>query len=680
MRQAAAKVDAAEEPIHDRLEEEAREAVGVALASAVAAGTDAPRKSRVVSSASEKAPPIRNADDRAVGEAKISPAGRRGHAAGVEDHEAIHPGDDAADIPLELIAEPLLVAATDLLAAAAGSASDWPGSRIHGEAPRSRGSRVNPPARAPSASVDVTSNSPLHLRLTIPPSTTSHTTRECPWVGVEWPTAAGREEVCVARARLMGGAGGASVSSVRLVRVSSQTCAQSSGSDGFSTASMSRLTQALWPCKPSRSTIAPPARQQAADAAMRAIASRGVMDDEHTQHRPRLAAWTGAPGHTRTAAPPGRPTNPHWMAAPVGRALGHEDENRDACATKPVVSVLQVIVSGRAHGVIVPGVSHGGAAEVCALKGNAPPITSFPSSHPPTTPPPKLLTPFSLPFQHSPSLVSSTEASANLAGSKTHDARVTECGASVCVSVKPVAKGNADTHTVASMLLRPYAATAYSLLLAVGHILANDAHRSTGALTNHEGSSNFWASTAAMLLWAVQPPPQLLRAPGDWSAGIHDGVTGSTEFNAWRTTARAALLIPVVTPLVSSWMQRTRLPVGMGAAGAKQYLAMAGSCTIGAGGSVVGAAVRTHGARRAEAHVECTRRDQAGLQEVDNTGDGAMQRTEGARSPAPRARAGCGAPARGHVVSSTAVPRVDTQPPMPQAVRHRGGTILPLWR
>ncbi len=326
-----------------------------------------------------------------------------------------------------------------------------------------------------------------------------------------------------------------------------------SGSDGCSTASTSRLMLTQRPCGPSPSTIAHPASQLTADIAMRAMARRRGVDNERTQRRPRQAAWTGAPCHTRTATPPGRPTNPHWMAAPVGRVLEHEDENRDACAAGPAVSVFDVRVGERAHGVTVPGLQSGGAAEVRALRGSA--LTSSPSAPglPPTTPSPKSLTPPCHLSHRPPIAAAATKASVNLDGSKTRDAHVAERWAAVCVSAQPVARRNPDTHTVASKLLRPYAAAAYSLLLVVGLEHANGAHRSTGALTNHEGNRILGTSTAAVLHQAAPPPPTFLRASGDWSAGVHDGVTGTTELNSWRTTARAALLAPLVMLLDATW-------------------------------------------------------------------------------------------------------------------------------
>ncbi len=70
---------------------------------------------------------------------------------------------------------------------------------------------------------------------------------------------------------------------------------------------------------------------------------------------------------------------------------------------------------------------------------------------------------------------------------------------------------------------------------------------------NLGGSSNFGTSTAPMYPQAAAPPPPLLRAPGDWSAGVHDGVVGNNGIRAWRTTARAALLIPLVMLLDATW-------------------------------------------------------------------------------------------------------------------------------
>ncbi len=52
---------------------------------------------------------------------------------------------------------------------------------------------------------------------------------------------------------------------------------------------------------------------------------------------------------------------------------------------------------------------------------------------------------------------------------------------------------------------------------------------------------------------AAAPPPNILRAPGNWSAGVHGSVVGSKSSSAWRTTARAALLTPLVMLLDATW-------------------------------------------------------------------------------------------------------------------------------
>ncbi len=77
---------------------------------------------------------------------------------------------------------------------------------------------------------------------------------------------------------------------------------------------------------PSHSTIASPIAGPHPAAAMCSIARRAARNTL-TQHRPRRGAWTDAPWHTRTAAPPGSPTSRYWKVVPVGRATPNEDEN-----------------------------------------------------------------------------------------------------------------------------------------------------------------------------------------------------------------------------------------------------------------------------------------------------------------------------------------------------------------
>ncbi len=127
-------------------------------------------------------------------------------------------------------------------------------------------------------------------------------------------------------------------------------------------------------------------------------------------------------------------------------------------------------------------------------------------------------------------------------------------------------------------------------------------------------------------------------------------------------------------------MQRTRLPEGMGVACAKQHLATAGGWTARACGSVAGAAVGAHGAEQAGIHLECARRDQAGLQEEDDAGEGAMRQAKGARRTAPGVSAGRSEAARARGALSKAMPRAGIEPPMPQAAMRRGGKVLLHWR
>ncbi len=103
---------------------------------------------------------------------------------------------------------------------------------------------------------------------------------------------------------------------------------QGVGSDDPATVSMARSWLPACPAAPSRSTIAPPAVPTAASlGAMCAIALTNSLNDEHTQHRPRQTARTGAPWHTRNASPPGQTTGRSRKTIPAGRAPRHEDEN-----------------------------------------------------------------------------------------------------------------------------------------------------------------------------------------------------------------------------------------------------------------------------------------------------------------------------------------------------------------
>ncbi len=130
----------------------------------------------------------------------------------------------------------------------------------------------------------------------------------------------------------------------------------STAAEDVSTASMARSTLASRPPAPFRATIALCVGGSPAAAAMCAITRRGGANNDPTRHRPRHAARTGAPWHTRTASPPGRPTNPHWMAAPVGRECEHDDENGDARAADDMVAVSGVVQRARAHDVGDDGV------------------------------------------------------------------------------------------------------------------------------------------------------------------------------------------------------------------------------------------------------------------------------------------------------------------------------------
>ncbi len=80
------------------------------------------------------------------------------------------------------------------------------------------------------------------------------------------------------------------------------------------------------PVPPSRTTIAPPLGGWRTAAAMCSIARRAARNTP-TRHRPKRGAWTGAPCHTRTLAPPGSPTSRYWKVVPEGRDTTNEDEN-----------------------------------------------------------------------------------------------------------------------------------------------------------------------------------------------------------------------------------------------------------------------------------------------------------------------------------------------------------------
>ncbi len=323
---------------------------------------------------------------------------------------------------------------------------------------------------------------------------------------------------------------------------------------GASTVSPSVSTLALLPPAPSQSTIAPDGGKPLAAIAMCAIARRGGVDDEHTRHRPRQSARTDAPCHTRTATPPGRPTNPHWMAAPVGRAFEHEHENGDEYMTCLLAKVFGALVHGRARGVRVPGVRESGVGIVMGAlrRGALVPAPSI-SAPLPTSLPSLISTPPPIPSRSTHASPVATNASSDHVGSKSWDAHVALPTTSVYVSAEPVASGNPDTHTSASEFLRPYAVAAYSLLVAVGLITANGARRCAGVNVNVEGSIRIMTPPAPTFLLAAAPPPILIRASGNWSAGVHDSAIGSNEINAWRTTARAALLPALVMLLDATW-------------------------------------------------------------------------------------------------------------------------------
>ncbi len=220
VRQAAATVDTVDELTHGRQEEEARVEVGAVLAIVNATTTGALGRSSVNASARGRARTISTTNsaigdvgERVDGEAITAARRHRSAAAaGSRDVEVVRPGDVAAGIALERTANMLREASADTLAAAAGNGSDWPGSRIHWVALRSRGSRVSPPARDPSASVDAAGCRPLHH--TVPTTTASHPTSKGPRARVMWETAVGGGEVRGVGALLTGDVGGAVTSSV----------------------------------------------------------------------------------------------------------------------------------------------------------------------------------------------------------------------------------------------------------------------------------------------------------------------------------------------------------------------------------------------------------------------------------------------------------------------------------
>ncbi len=119
------------------------------------------------------------------------------------------------------------------------------------------------------------------------------------------------------------------------------------------TAAMVTSALALPSAAPSLATIAPPAPRRLGAAALLAI-SHWEPNRDDTQHWPEPRARTNAPGHTRTALPPGSPTSvSHWKVLPEGRASTHEDENGDAV----------YVASMRDKG--VRRVVHGGRGEAC---------------------------------------------------------------------------------------------------------------------------------------------------------------------------------------------------------------------------------------------------------------------------------------------------------------------------
>ncbi len=61
-------------------------------------------------------------------------------------------------------------------------------------------------------------------------------------------------------------------------------------------------------------------------------------------------------------------------------------------------------------------------------------------------------------------------------------------------------------------------------------------------------------------------------------------------------------------------------------------MAIAGIDTVGAGVNKAGAAVGTQDARRVQVHASTTCRDQAGVHEEDNAGEGLGEWTDGARA------------------------------------------------
>ncbi len=205
--------------------------------------------------------------------------------------------------------------------------------------------------------------------------------------------------------------------------------------NGDSTTAPTRLRLSAWPRAPSQATIARTASRLRAVPAMSAIAIwAAANDDDTTQHGPRHGAWTRAPCHTRTTTPPGRPTNPHWKAAPVGRVKEHDIENGNAGAAVFVVVVPCAVSGDSVRGVHERVMECSSVATVSALISAVTMVPSrFPVLHPPATTP-VLGISLALPPHTPDSIPIATGASVNLVGSRNHDALVAGCRSTVDVS------------------------------------------------------------------------------------------------------------------------------------------------------------------------------------------------------------------------------------------------------
>ncbi len=148
--------------------------------------------------------------------------------------------------------------------------------------------------------------------------------------------------------------------------------------DGPATTSWILTRLAAGPAAPSLPTIA-------SAGAMCAIAHSAKLDKDHTRHRPRPVARTGAPCCTRNAAPPGRPTGFRRKTVPAGRAHGLDDEDGATATVTCDVQVQNMVTCWRADerrmvGVFVSGRVRTGVSALGAklFRVSAPPRPAHP--------------------------------------------------------------------------------------------------------------------------------------------------------------------------------------------------------------------------------------------------------------------------------------------------------------